>query len=190
MSERAWERINFIRARQQNLSKARKQDQLLARIMWSSAVILMLVSGGLWWWSFQSEQELLNMKANLTAAQKDLLTDSQLEAEYLISAKKIDVISEILQDSSSQVGSLQLLADLITPGISYDQVSFSRGNNQMSLRVTSIDLASLDAFLQSLRSLATQKRITAVLPDQVQRNTKGQYQLGLTLTMAEAENGR
>lgn len=190
MSDRSWERINFIRARQQNLSKARKQDRLLARIMWSLAALLILVSSGLWWWSYQSEQELNSIKVNLTATQKELLADSRIEAEYLISSKKIDVITEILQDTSSQVSSLQLLADLITPGISYDQVSFSRGNNQMSLRVTSTDLASLDAFLQSLRSLASQKRITAVLPDQVQRNTKGQYQLGLTLTMAEAENER
>lgn len=175
--------VNFLRQRKRELSKVQLTDQKyakwLAGVFATVMVASLLVLGVDLFFGYRLNRVL--------ALQKDLegeiTQQKNREAEYLILAKKIETIKELIGGRTKNRQAIEFFTTLFsTPEISVKEVSFE-GKSQLQFYLNIRNVFAMDQAVKQLASEQIRSQFAAVTVSDLSRAQAGEYTLQVTVIL-------
>lgn len=177
--------VNFLRRKRQRLQVLQKRDRVFligAGVLLGVTLLALLGVFGAWFWFRQQLGELQSRQQQNERTIRQLAQD---EAEYLLFARRLDLLDGIFTTRVSQQRTLTFLAGLRTEAVQFQGISYDPVRKSISFQAVAQDITRFDAFLNLLRTPEVQADIANLIVSQVGRNEKGEYSMEVSFQLTQ-----
>jgi hypothetical protein len=177
--------VNFLRRKRQRLQVQQKRDRVFllgSGVFLGITLFVLLGIFGAWFWL---RQQVGDLEARQQQNDRVVRQLAQTEAEYMLFAKRLDLLDGIFSTRISQQRTLAFLAGLRTNGVRFQGINYDPVQKAVSFQAVAQDITRFDAFVNVLRTPEVQEEITNLEVAQVGRNELGEYSMEVSFRLTQ-----
>lgn len=175
--------VNFLTQRRAALTKTEERDTQYRRYaLWGffGAVILFGIAVGT---NIFLTYQLRQANTRQQALTEQIANNEPIEVSFLIFSQKLKSVREIYENRSNKQHAIDFFSNLFGSDVFLSGMSYGGEGNQLSLRLTSENIFSLENTLGVLASPAVTTEFSALSKSGLRRGETGSYGLDLSVEL-------